>query len=154
MVIVMLKHFSNARSALVTTVIPSMLLPADCASKGNFCFIDRVMSVYRMGAEGSTVDRTRKSKYKKGFYTKKIESLKLFNKESNFKFDLLVRNNIKRWEFVLCREEKNFKKMLSKEMSCFFAELPFHVKAYVLISSKIPVFDSFYYWLRKKIKGY
>lgn len=124
------------------------------AATGDFYYIDKVMSCYRMGSVGSMVKRDKNPEFRKIRSQRAIHALKSFDSFTNGRFREDVEYCIKRNEYVLFETQKEYKKMLDKEYRDYYEMLPKSARLHVHVSSVIPAFDFIYYGLRKWRKGY
>lgn len=119
---------------------------------GRFYYIDQVMSSYRMGATGSTVKKD-KERTKSIIKNKKwITSLMSFDRETRGMFHSDVEEALKWRNFMLAGDERNYKVMLEPCYRKIYNSLPAYARYHILISSKIPLFDNLYCFIKKMLK--
>lgn len=76
-----------------------------------YCLKD-YLSAYRLGSDGSWTERMEKDHKKFIAYKEKmIETIKLFNEETNYKYDSLVKKRITEIEFAILELKRDYKKM-------------------------------------------
>ncbi len=123
------------------------------ALKGNFYYINKEMSVYRMGAIGSTVRRDMNLGRRKQRDICFIETVENFDELTNHRFHEDVVEAVRRYRFEIADVEKNYNVLLAPEMKNNWKKLPLYVRTRIRVSKIFPGFDKFYYRLRKLIKG-
>lgn len=123
------------------------------ALKGDFFYIDRIMSIYRMGAVGSVVRRDTNIMLRKERNKRFIEAISDFDSVSERIFHKDVQIAINRFTFALAELDKDYEVIFSPEMRRFWNELACHVKVRIIVSKWCPWIDKVYYKLRKKVKG-
>lgn len=124
------------------------------ALKGDFYYINRTMSTYRMGSLGSVVRRDKAVDHQKQRNIRFINAIKDFDEVSNYVFHNDAQIAIDRYRFFIADSERNYKVLFSSEMRMYWNELPLRARMRIRVSYFFPVFNTFYYKLRKRIKGY
>ena len=123
------------------------------ALKGDFYYIDKVMSFYRMGSIGSTVRRDMNLNLRKQRNLRFINAISNFDRATNDKFHNDCMIAINRYTYAIAEIDKDYKVLLSPDMRRFWNERSMHVKVRIMASRWFPWVDKVYYALRKIIKG-
>ena len=123
------------------------------AVKGDFYFFDKVMSVYRMGAIGSTVRRDTNVELRRQRNMRFVEAIADFDNVTDRRFHDDAEIAIKRFSFAIAEADKNYDVLFSPEMRAFWNEKSTHVKVKIIVSKWFPWVDKVYYNLRKIVKG-
>lgn len=106
------KNMSFGQSRLMV-ILPYMLM---AALKGNFYYINKEMSVYRMGAIGSTVRKDMNLERRKQRDICFIETVENFDELTNHRFHEDVVEAVRRYRFEIADVEKNYNVLLAPEM--------------------------------------
>ena len=123
------------------------------ALKGDFYYIDQIMSVYRMGAIGSLLRNDRNSERFKEKNLRFINSVKDFDEVSQHRFHEDAKIAISRYQFQLAYVDNDYAVLLSPEMHEFWKAMPLRAKMKVRISYYLPCVNEIYRRLRYYIKG-
>ncbi len=118
------------------------------ATKGDFYYIDRVMSCYRMGAIGSLVKNDNNVERRKVVNQRFIEAIRSFDMVTEGKFHDDSERAIKRYKFRLADAEKNYSILLSKDMKEIWRDVPIYAKIRIRVSRYFPAFDRLFYLIR------
>ena len=123
------------------------------ALRGDFYYINKGMSAYRMGAVGSTVRRDMNLERRKQRNLCFIETVEDFDELTNRRFHEDVLEAARRYRFEIADVDKNYKILLAPEMKNNWKKFPLYVRMRIRVSIVFPGFDKFYYRLRKLVKG-
>lgn len=119
------------------------------ALKGDFYYIDKVMSAYRIGSIGSAVQRDNLNlDQRKKRAIRFLNSISDFDKVTNYKFHNDAAIAIKRYTFIIAESENNYDVIFSPEMRDLWCKRPFRVKIRIIASRYFPFTDKIYYSLR------
>lgn len=121
------------------------------AANGNFYYINRIMSCYRMGAIGSLVKRDSNVERRKAVNQRFIEAVQNFDVVTDGKFHDDAERAIKRYKFRLADADKNYSVLLSKEMKEIWCDVPIYAKIRIRVSQYFPAFDRLFYLVRSFI---
>lgn len=121
------------------------------AIKGDFYYIDRIMSCYRMGAIGSLIKRDNDIERRKEVNHRFIEAIQDFDTVTEGKFHTDAERAIKRYKFRLADVENNYCVLLSKEMKEIWYDIPIYARIRIRVSRYFPAFDRLFYLIRNLI---
>lgn len=118
-------------------------------TRGSLYFIDRNMSTYRKGVEGSWTQRIQNDPEKYHVHRQRyLNALKLYRDYLDGRFDAEITFAIKRYEFATYRIEKNYRAMVKKEYRELFDKMSTKKKIKVYLRCVFPWLDD----LKQKLK--
>lgn len=126
------------------------------AYRGDFYYIDQVMSCYRMNVTGSITtviqDSKKKDQLRIERSEKAIKEAKAFDHTTNQIYHEKISEYIEYMKFYIAEAKGDYRYVLSKEQRRFFDKWPKGAKMRIRIARYIPVFDKLYFGFKDFLK--
>lgn len=121
------------------------------ASLGEICYVNKVMSAYRICSKGSWSERINSfSEEKKAdIFNRSVLALQKYDEFTNYRFTELVNLTVKNYYFIKTIEKKEYKKLFSTENKPIFSRLTKKEKMYYRFFAMFPKLEEVY----KNIRG-
>lgn len=122
-------------------------------TKGDVFFIDKIMSCYRMGTNGSWSARMNNDyRLRITHQNKYIMTLREYDKYTDYKYTNIIHKDIEQRSFLLYKEDFNLKMMKSSSYKKMYDKMPNIEKFFYSLGYYFPVLKKYLIFMKQKIK--
>lgn len=125
---------------------------------GQFFYFDRSMSVYRMQAVGgltnNSISRLERVERRRNRCLRGIRSIQDFDERTEHRYSEYVQSFLDYMNCLIAESDGNYRYLLRRDMRSTFRKFPKRLRVRAVICCVIPGFERFYFWIRKKVKGF